>query len=257
MMFFAGRKTRERETGETHIRLRTASYSDTGGRDGNEDAVSIRTEGARSLCAVLADGLGGHGGGETASAAAVRAILDGWRGGASPDELQELVQSAHRAVVALQTPSCQMKTTAVILAIADGRFAWAYAGDSRLYHFFNGKLVWQSRDHSASQIAVLLGQITPDQIRFHEDRSCIFRALGQQGDVEAETGGGALEEGRHAFLLCSDGFWEYVCEPEMERELSASASPDEWLEAMRRLMKGRTPPDNDNNTAAAIWAAAQ
>ena len=255
MMLFAGRKTREREEDEARVRFRSASYSDVGGRDGNEDAVSIRRMGSRSLCAVLADGLGGHGGGETASAAAVRAILDGWTGGASPDELQELVQSAHRTVVALQTPSCQMKTTVVILTVDDGRFAWAYAGDSRLYHFVNGKLVWQSRDHSASQIAVLLGQITPEQIRFHEDRSCIFRALGQQGDVEAETGGGELEAGEHAFLLCSDGFWEYVYEQEMERELSASSSSDEWLEAMRRLMKERTPPDNDNNTAAAIWAA--
>ena len=80
MMLFAGRKTREREEDEARVRFRSASYSDVGGRDGNEDAVSIRRMGSRSLCAVLADGLGGHGGGETASAAAVRAILDGWTG---------------------------------------------------------------------------------------------------------------------------------------------------------------------------------
>lgn len=205
------------------------------------------------MCAVLADGLGGHGGGKTASSAAAQLITGCWEGGAAPDVLRELAGKAHQKVLSLQTPSCQMKTTAVILALEPGRFGWAYAGDSRLYHFDNGRLVWQSRDHSASQIAVLLGQITPDQIRFHEDRSRIYRALGQVDGGEVDTGEGELGPGRHAFLLCSDGFWEYVCEHEMERELAASATPQQWLDRMRALLRYRVPADNDNNSAAAVW----
>ena len=233
--------------------IQYASYSATGGRPCNEDTVLIRTRDKNRLCAVLADGLGGHGGGKTASSAAAELIVDGWDGRANPNSLCELVRSAHRKVLSLQTPACQMKTTVVVLTVEEGRFDWAYAGDSRLYHFVEGRLVWQTRDHSASQIAVLLGQITPEQIRFHEDRSHIYRALGQQDGVEADAGETTLTPGEHAFLLCSDGFWEYVYENEMEKELAASASPREWLDRMRVLLNGRVPADNDNNTAAAVW----
>ncbi|MGM9619737.1 MAG: PP2C family protein-serine/threonine phosphatase [Oscillospiraceae bacterium] len=236
--------------------MQYASYSAAGGRPCNEDTVLVRQLDGERLCAVLADGLGGHGGGEAASSAAARTILDGWQGGATPQSLCELVRKAHQQVLSMQTPRCQMKTTVVVLALEKGRFDWAYAGDSRLYHFAGGRLVWQTRDHSASQIAVLLGQITPEEIRFHEDRSHIYRALGQQGGGEADAGETALEPGSHAFLLCSDGFWEYVYESEMERELAAAASPQDWLDRMRALLNSRIPADNDNNTAAAVWVTA-
>ena len=131
--------------------------------------------------------------------------------------------------------------------------AWAYAGDTRIYHFVDGALVWQTKDHSASRIAVSLGQITPDQIRFHEDRARLYRALGIEGELTVDGGGTKLERGRHAFLLCSDGFWEYVYEAEMERTLAAASGPEQWLDAMRALLDARVPADNDNNTAAALW----
>ena len=233
--------------------IQYASYTDRGGRARNEDTVACRRlEGGR-FCVALGDGLGGHGGGEAASAAAVNAILAGWDGSADPAVLKALVRRAHQAVLDLQTPACRMKTSAAVLAAADGRCAWAHAGDSRIYRFVNGRLEWQTRDHSASQIAVMLGQIAPADIRFHEDRACIYRALGQQGDLEADAGGMDLPAGDCAFLLCTDGFWEYVLEEEMERTLRAAASPEEWLAAMGALRRQKAPPDSDNNTAAALW----
>ena len=233
--------------------IQTASYTDIGGRPHNEDSCRFLAAGERQLLAVVADGLGGHGGGERASSTAVQTICSGWNGQASASELARLVQAAHRQVLALQTSLCAMKTTAVILALSGGTAAWAHAGDSRLYHFHNGRLLLQTRDHSASQIAVLLGDITPDQIRFHEDRNKVLRALGQDGELKVDTREEPLLPGRHAFLLCSDGFWEYVVEAEMEAELNAAASPADWLERMRKILQERVPADNDNNTAAAVW----
>lgn len=218
----------------------------------NEDRVDCRRVND-GICVALADGLGGHGGGEAASAAAVKTILDGWSGAADPQELKALISRAHQAVLDIQTPVCRMKTTAVVLAVMGSRCAWAHAGDSRIYRFRNGRLEWQSRDHSASQIAVMLGQISLAEIRFHEDRSCIYRALGQQGGLEADAGGMTLPPGDHAFLLCSDGFWEYVLEQEMEQTLQAAASAEEWLETMRLLRQKKALPDSDNNSAAALW----
>ncbi len=231
----------------------TASYSDIGGRPCNEDTVGIRTIGSDRACVLVADGLGGHGGGDRASQAAARTILEGWTGSSTPASLTELVQAAHRTVLSMQTAACKMKSTVAVLLLEQGRMDWAHVGDSRLYHFQNGSIVYQTQDHSASQIAVALGQISPEQIRFHEDRSRIFRALGAEGGLTVDTGEKWLPPGRHAFLLCSDGFWEYVVEREMEQTLQASRSPQAWLDAMRALLISRVPPDNDNNTAAAVW----
>lgn len=230
-----------------------ASYTDIGGRARNEDTVRHTVKGEDALCLVLADGLGGHGGGELASAAAAESICRGWDGTADAEALKALVREANRRVLAIQTPQCAMKTTVTVLTLAGERAVWAHAGDSRLYYFHDGTLAFQTRDHSAAQLGVLLGDITVDQIRFHEDRSRVLRALGQDDELAVETGERELEAGKHAFLLCSDGFWEYVLEPEMEEDLKNAAGPEDWLERMHRRLKKRVPADNDNNTAAAVW----
>lgn len=233
--------------------LDIASYTDIGGRARNEDTVRYITRGEDALCLVLADGLGGHGGGELASAAAAESICQGWDGTVNAERLKALVQDANRRVLAIQTPQCAMKTTITVLTLAGERAVWAHAGDSRLYYFHDGTLDFQTRDHSAAQLGVLLGDITLDQIRFHEDRSRVLRALGQDDELTVETGARELGGGTHAFLLCSDGFWEYVLEPEMEEDLAKAAGPEDWLERMRWRLKKRIPADSDNNTAAAVW----
>lgn len=235
--------------------IQMASYTDVGGRPQNEDAVRFASRTSNQVCAVLADGLGGHGGGARASAQAAETICTRWGGDSSPEALEALVQQAHRAVLQLQSPQCAMKSTVVVLALDENRAGWAHVGDSRLYHFSQGKLVFQTQDHSASQIAVMLGDITVEQIRFHEDRNRVLRALGQESTLRVTTGSQLLSPGRHAFLLCSDGFWEYVLETEMEQALAQARDPEDWLERMRSLLCKRVSPGNDNNTAAAIWVA--
>ena len=234
--------------------LQTASYTDTGGRAVNEDSTRQARLGEDRLCLVVADGLGGHGGGARASAAAADTICREWRGEADPEVLKGLIQRGHQAVTAIQTPQCAMKSTVVALELAGSRAAWAHVGDSRLYHFTDGRLVFQTRDHSASQIAVFMGEITVDQIRFHEDRNRVLRALGQDEVPVVEAKEVELPPGKHAFLLCSDGFWEYVLENEMAADLTAAADPLDWLARMRSRLIQRVPADNDNNTAAAVWA---
>lgn len=228
------------------------SYTDIGGRERNEDTVRSKLLGDK-LCLVVADGLGGHGGGEQASFAAAETICDGWNGETDSETLKHLFSEANQKVLSLQTRQCAMKTTAVALILTPGQAVWAHLGDSRLYHFLDGKLVFQTRDHSVAQIGVMLGEITLEQIRFHEDRSRVLRAIGQDGEPNVEIGGHELTAGRHAFLLCSDGFWEYVLEEEMEADLKDAADPENWLSLMRSRLAARIPSDNDNNTAAVVW----
>lgn len=232
--------------------IQTASYTDIGGRVKNEDCVRM-TRRENELCLVVADGLGGHGGGADASCAAAELICSGWDGTVSEDALADLVRAAHVRVRGMQTAVCSMKTTVTLLAISGMKAAWAHVGDSRIYHFLDGELVHQTRDHSASQIAVMLGNITEAEIRFHEDRNRVYRALGQDGELKVDTHFEPLRPGRHAFLLCTDGFWEYVLEREMEKDLAASYGPEDWIEHMRSRLSARVPAGNDNNSAAAVW----
>lgn len=235
------------------VHFHTSEYTNIGGRQRNEDSVAGRLWEEDGLCLVVADGLGGHGGGELASQTVCRTICQNWNGSATPETLVTLLTMAHGNVLNIQTPQCAMKSTAVVLAVRGNQAAWAHVGDTRLYHFLDGALIFQTRDHSASQLAVMLGDITPREIRFHEDRNRVLRALGQEGELTVEASRAVLEPGRHAFLLCSDGFWEYVLEEEMAADLAACTDEDDWISRMQKRLALRIPPDNDNNTAAAVW----
>ncbi len=239
----------------TMATLDTFFYSDIGGRTGNEDAASILEEPGKGMLAVIADGLGGHGGGALASQTALRTVLDLFSGEAvtDPADLSPWFEKAHQEVSALQTPECKMKTTMVLLHIKDDMAMWAHVGDSRLYHFVNGRLTEQTVDHSVSQMAVFRGEITQDQIRGHEDRNRLTSALGGSGKIRAELSKKIpLRGAEHAFLLCTDGFWEYVYEEEMERACQEAASARDWMEKMGLCLVSHARPGHDNNSAAAI-----
>ena len=235
------------------MKFLTASYSDIGGRSCNEDTVRLARHERGGLCVVVADGLGGHGGGDVASQTAASVICSSWNGSTTPQALIGPIQKAHGEICAMQTRQVQMRSTVVALVLDEMGAAHAHAGDSRLYHFVDGRLVYQTVDHSASQLAVLMEEITVDQIRFHEDRNRILRCLGQQDMIQPTALDCPMDPGAHAFLLCTDGFWEYVLEPEMEQDLQAAADPQDWIDRMRARLKQRIPADNDNNTAAAVW----
>ncbi|MDR1668650.1 MAG: protein phosphatase 2C domain-containing protein [Oscillospiraceae bacterium] len=229
------------------------SFSSAGGKEKNEDTVLVLRK-AHGLAAVVADGLGAHGGGEIASASAAAAIR-----GALPETgytdtsaLSACFQAANKAVLANQKPGVAMKSTAVLLAIEREKAVFAHVGDSRGYCFRAGKLSGQTMDHSASQLAVLRGTITADQIRFHESRSRLLRALGADEAAHEEILPLPAPLPGDAYLLCSDGFWEYVTEPEMEADLAKSRSASAWLSYMLSRAGARLQAEHDNLSAIAV-----
>lgn len=237
------------------MNIKTASLSDCGGRSSNDDTVRIRQD-ADGLYVFVGDGLGGYSGGQQASQAAAEALMTVSRRGSllTEERLLFAAEQADQAVRTLQAESRgNMKTTLVLLAIEDGRARWMHVGDSRLYHFRDGRLLTQTMDHSVSQMAVLMGEITREQIRFHEDRNRVLRALGGDNAKPDISPTIMLTGGQDVFLLCTDGFWEYVYEKEMEQTLRRSKSPQDWLDRMKKLLQSRVPEDNDNFTAAAVF----
>ena len=233
--------------------------SDVGGRATNDDTASIYQERGRAWVYV-GDGLGSYAGGKRASKTAGDALLTMAKQGSmlSKETLTEAAAKADKAVKDLQKATKgNMKTTLVFLAVEDGKARWMHVGDSRLYHFRDGKVLKQTTDHSVSQMAVFMGEITTHEIRFHEDRNKVLRALGGENAKAEVSEEVEVEDGRDAFLLCTDGFWEYVYENEMEQALQEADSPKDWIRRMEKILKTRVPSDNDNFTAAAAICAAK
>lgn len=237
------------------MNIRCATLTHAGGRSINDDTVCVREKDG-GIVVFVGDGLGGYAGGQKASQAAAKAVMDSTHRGSllTDDRLIETVKSAEEAVKNVQKETGgNMKTTLVTLAIEDGRARWAHVGDSRLYHFRDGSLVRQTLDHSVSQVAVLMGEIEQSQIRHHADRNLVLRALGSENAKPEISPVNMLTGGCDAFLLCTDGMWEYVLEEEMEQTLKNANTPEEWLSSMEKILLSRAKDDHDNYTAAAVF----
>lgn len=232
------------------------SYTAVGGRQNNEDALIISQRDSAALY-VVADGLGGHDSGELASEIAVneiKAIFD-----AIPDAFDPTVaiQSANEKILQEQNNTgLKMKTTIVLAYVANEKIVFAHVGDSRAYAFKDKAIIYQSIDHSASQMAVSIGEITADQIRNHEDRNVLTRALGVAENVKVDIDTFSYDQ-VDAMILCTDGFWEYVYEEDMLKTLSNSKNPDVWLYKMREILGQNISIGNDNNTAIIIMKRGQ
>lgn len=237
----------------------TSAYiSQQGGRDENQDSCGETIHTADNLW-VVADGLGGHAGGRVASQVAVKAVLDAWEDNSdlTPESMSFLIEAAQSKIIEGQSENPQlssMRTTLVLFASNGVEILWAYIGDSRFYHIRHGEVNFQTKDHSVPQAMVDVGEIEVNEIRTHPDRNRLLKALGnpeklkptiQQSPVAVESG--------DAFLLCTDGFWEYITEEEMIVDLSKARSPGHWLKHMEVRLLRKAAEGHDNYTAFAVF----
>ena len=236
------------------MKLSYFSYTNKGGRPNNEDSLRCQELDGRGVF-VLADGLGGHQSGETASAIAVEAILAGASAAPSLDGgtlLNQLAEANRQVMEGQKEPGCEdMKTTAVVLGIETSPEDGAHVGDSRLYYFAGGELAAVTRDHSVTYMKYLGGEISYMDVYHDDDRASLLRVLGRPG-CRPETGEAAVRPG-DAFLLCSDGFWEFVYNEEMQADLLKSETPAAWVQSMLLRHIRRTPPGNDNFSVIAVF----
>jgi serine/threonine protein phosphatase PrpC len=245
------------------LALEVALMSDRGGRKYNEDACG-HWHSKRHLCCVLADGAGGHGGGDIAARLAVGELIA--RFSMQPSEhaadLDRLLRVTNDVLISQRVPGTarqDMHSTVVCLVIdfMDHRAHWAHSGDSRMYWFRDGRVLDRTRDHSLVQGLVDSGVLGPDQVRDHPKRSELRSALGIAPDVlevSADDGSDAVQAG-DVFLLCTDGLWEYLGDAVLERTLSAAPNPGAWLGELavevRRAASHKT--SHDNFSALTVW----
>lgn len=236
-----------------------ALFTNQGERPNNEDYVGYTEVGARK-CFVLCDGLGGHGNGEVASQLVVNSILEDFKLHLKEKNwIKEAVRSAQAALLAKQKEENDtngMKTTLVVLDLDENFAKYTHVGDSRGYYFYKNKYKLRTIDHSVPQMLVESHRIKEKDIRNHPDRNRLLRVMGVEWDDDKfETGEEIfLKVGkRHAFFLCSDGFWELITEKEMESCLKAAASARDWINRMQEIvLKNGTGTNMDNYSAIAV-----
>lgn len=237
------------------MKIFKAEYTHIGDRSENEDSCLCEVLNSQTAYAIVADGLGGHGGGKMASKIAVKHLAKCRELNSLPaaDNIYSWMKEINTEIFNTRKNTSQMKTTAVFLAIFNEQAVWAHVGDSRLYHFHNGLLADYTSDHSVPQVKVFAGELTRDKIPSSPDRSKLLRALGNE-ELDPEIHEPVpLQPGWHAFLLCTDGFWEYLHEDEIWLDLLKSRSAEEWLIYLRCRGEMRKNGNADNNTAVALF----
>jgi protein phosphatase len=235
---------------------------------------------------IVCDGIGGHAGGEFASEWAVKTIRDELKdlfappdrrktvkldeeelaaiaaGRAMPtrkldetgmeDRIRHAIQRANEVVrgIAHARPDEAGDTgTTVTMAVVKGaEAAIGNVGDSRTYLFRDRQLKPITRDHSIVASLVAAGMIQPDDIYTHPQRNLIFRSLGDKPEVEVDIYRRELQSGDR-LLLCSDGLWEMVRDPQLAKIIEKAPGPKI---ACQRLIAAANANGGEDNIAAVV-----
>lgn len=227
--------------------LRSGSATDVGRvRTSNQDVAL--TDG---VLFAVADGMGGHVGGEVAARVAVDALQGAFQRHPTVEGLRQAVAEANRAV--WQEGQSDrglhgMGTTLAATALIDGGdgnevIALANVGDSRAYVFSKGRLIQVTADHSLAEEKVRQGQLTEAEAAVHPHRHILTRALGIASDVDVDLWELHLHPGDR-ILLCSDGLTNEVADDRIRGLLSEVDDPERAAERLVRTAVEHGGSDN-------------
>jgi serine/threonine protein phosphatase PrpC len=243
------------------MRFTIFQESRKGSRKVNQDRIAY-TYGRDTLMLCVADGMGGHAGGEIAAQIAVRLFIERFQQEAKPilrnplKFLQDTMLRAHAALGSyanqfsmLETP----RTTCVVVVVQANHAYWAHVGDSRFYLFRQGALIGTTKDHSKVQYLVDQGIIQADEVPDHPDRNKIFSCLGGLVDPVIDLSKRTPLRNGDILVLCTDGLWSVVSQSEMATYLTSTPILKTGPQMMREAEK-RGGPDGDNlSTIIVRW----
>jgi len=228
--------------------MRYAARSDVGRvRAKNDDSAYV----GRHL-AVVADGMGGHAGGDVASAATVLDMIHLDRddydveAGEADTVLADEIQTANSLLselVHMNPKLAGMGTTVTALLLAGGKLHFAHIGDSRAYRLRNGTFEQVSVDHTFVQRLIDEGRLRPEEAETHPHKNVLMRVLGDV-DASPELDLDVLDvEPGERWLLCSDGL-NYVAGHVVERTVRETKNLRECTEKLVDLTLEAGSPDN-------------
>jgi protein phosphatase len=236
------------------IRVEASFVSDTGSRrTSNEDSATVVAD-AQGTLVLVADGMGGHEGGEIASEMAARLVGENYSS-ANGDPQEALVKAFHVANRAIferakhEPALAGMGTTCTAVAVVEGFAYSAHVGDSRTYLVRDHQIYQMTEDHSAPMEMVKAGLISLSEAREHQDRNVILRAMGTHKDLDVavwDTPFALKPEDR--LVLCSDGLHEMVT----DAEICAIAGTNEHREACEQMVRLALDRISSDNVTVAV-----
>ncbi|MBL8395520.1 MAG: serine/threonine-protein phosphatase [Candidatus Accumulibacter sp.] len=247
--------------GAVHYRVETRMLSDIGRqRSSNQDSFAFICPGdllqrqRRGVLTVIADGMGGHNGGEVASALAVETICQNYFATPGDDPGTALVaamREANRTIIRAteaEPALAGMGTTATALVLVGELVVFAHVGDSRLYRCLDGRCSQLSEDQTVAAEMVRSGLLSVAQARHHPARNVLLSSLGTAHRLRVVAQHCAPPVIGERFVLCSDGLWESVDGEEMAAIVGRQAP----AMACRRLVELALERDGSDNISLAI-----
>jgi serine/threonine protein phosphatase PrpC len=241
------------------MRFTIFQESRKGSRKVNQDRIAY-TYSRDTLLLVVADGMGGHAGGEIAAQIAVRLFIERFQQEAKPilrnplKFLQETMLRAHAALGSyanqfsmLETP----RTTCVAVIVQANHAYWAHVGDSRFYLFRQGALIGSTKDHSKVQYLVDQGVIAPAEVAMHPDRNKIFSCLGGLVDPVIDLSKRTPLRNGDVMVLATDGLWSVMPHTEMSTLLTSTPILKTAPQMMREAEQ-RGGSEGDNLSAIVV-----
>jgi PPM family protein phosphatase len=222
------------------MNVRVGSATDIGQvREGNEDSYLV----VAPLYAV-ADGMGGHRGGEVASNLALETVQQLFE--RQEGTLADQVAQANRVVYdrSQSDRSVSGMGTTLTAALIDGDTVHlVHVGDSRAYLLRDGHLTLLTEDHTLVHRMVMDGEITPEEAETHPHRSILTRALGVDEGVQVDEDDVPIESGDR-LLLCTDGLTGMVPEDQITEIMLGSADPQDAVDSLVKLANRAGGIDN-------------
>jgi serine/threonine protein phosphatase PrpC len=238
----------------TGYRIQASTGIHKGDREYQQDQVTLMSHPRIRSCllAVVADGMGGRSGGRKASDQVMLTAQQLFHRfdpetDDARDLLKRIVEESHiviklTAVAAEQEPH---STIAAFVVMPGGESHWIHAGDSRVYHFRQGKMAHRTLDHSYVQSLINQGELTEQQALDHPHANILMGCLGTENDPPVDLYHVKKLLPGDAVMACSDGLWHYFSPDELASTLTM-LTPREACEFLIQKARTRAKGGGDN-----------
>lgn len=241
------------------MKLHFAQANRLGNREANQDRLSI-FEAKTCVLLVVADGMGGHTGGEIAAQITVDTLGKHFQSTAKPVRnprafLGLAIEAAHNNVVHARKENpanIDPRTTCIACLLQNKTAIWAHVGDSRLYLIRDNALIERTQDHSYVEDLHQKGQITEDEMLTHPMRNYLTECIGgDRGKPKITFSEYKDMKPNDILLLCSDGFWSQLDQNHLY-SISDGTDLDARLDELAGTAEQRFYPQSDNISAIAV-----
>ncbi len=247
------------------MRYDLAQHSLTGARPSNQDRIAV-AERDNAVLLVLADGLGGHEGGELAAETLAQTAVRLFQAVRQPVITQPsaflalTIMKSHKNIVErgrTHNPPIAPRTTCVLCLVQNGYAYWAHVGDSRLYHYRGDELLARTQDHTFTEELRQEGLLSEEEMPAHPDKSRLLKCLGGPTTPSISFGEETALQLGDTLLLCSDGLWEAFTQGDILRYVQFQAL-DEGVEEMLFAAESKMKQACDNLSAVCLrWREAR